>query len=286
MVSAFTGVYPCAGGQLLRRVPKVCVNLTVRDRPGPRCRPRRSLVMQQELQLGRDEVSSTLPSDGQVTLSVNPVQELKDVVSRSGFVGMDDRSEQEQSRIRELLRQLESTPSARPETAVFSEFALAGKWQLLFSSSPSKASPDVKVQAVYQTFDAENKKMTSSCAWTFIAATEEDNVDAILSIESSYSFPNESALVKFEVLSHQLSVVPRLNSAGEKLTAKLPEDLQALVERLQGNIPIEIWDPSGLVDPATFMNPDFRVSCFLDDRIRGVRSVFKRCSEPVSGIEL
>jgi hypothetical protein len=224
-----------------------------------------------------------------VNLNVGPVQHSVDTkprtpaeeaktnllnVARSCVDAELDRTS-ELEHVRKLLKALESTPDARPETAIFAEFALSGVWEAAFSTSPTRPCPEIQTHQLTQTWDISKKTVTNSCVWTLRSTNENGSVDAVLDITSSYSFQDDTPIVDIDAPSHQLRVLERKPNATEP-ACSLPGDLQGLIEKLQASLPLEFWDCSGQIDPATYMDVDFRVSCMLGERLQGVRSVYKR----------
>lgn len=93
---------------------------------------------------------------------------------------------------------------------------------------------------------------------------------AYLWVISAYQFHSAGRL-RVQLREHKVKILQRQD--GEK--NKMPGDLQALITKLQLALPIEFFDPSGLLD-VTYIEPDFRLARFMGKRLAGVRNVFVR----------
>jgi hypothetical protein len=235
-------------------------------------------AQEQQPELGVTSTVSTSPPplpSSTLSVSVHPKETLLAILA----LPMAEQGDQLES-IRRLLLELESMPSARPGTPLFTEFAMAGEWEPIFSTSPFSAGGNVHVRRLFQRVDSESKEITNSCHWTYRPGDDNGDdgagVDAIIDIVSSYAFTNDSALVNITVKSHLMRVVDRVDG---KKSGSLPADLQSVIEELQRSLPIEFWDPSGGLDPTTFVDPWFRISCQIG-RLQGIRTVYRRKEAP------
>jgi hypothetical protein len=254
--------------------PRVCIfrqsHAPVTSRQHQRIVPR-AAAQQQHHPVYRAPIPASSAPPAGASLSTGPKEELLAILALPA-----NEQTARVDRIRELLLTLESVPNARPETSLFTEFALAGKWELLFSTSPFSVGQNVRVRELLQNVNSETKEITNSCHWTYVPDSvgdkEIESVDAVIDIASTYAFQGESPLIDVTVKSHQMRVADRSDG---KPSGALPDNLQSVIEELQRSLPIEFWDPSGGLDPATFVDPWFRISCQIG-RLQGVRGVFRR----------
>lgn len=272
MVAFAIAAASCGVGSPLLQGPLLCaLEQQPLRRVASRSRRRQRSTLPVASSMG-SQAGTASPAKGTGEVAAGtPQRELLDIVCRSDGVNR-------RARVLELIRELEAIPNARPETALFAEFALAasgGRWEMNFSTSPVTLDELIRVRKLIQTIDAEEKTLTNSCFWTLVGDDGAD-IECVLDIRCKYSFSDDSPLIEVVVDSHQLQVLPQSDG---KESPKLPSDLQSLIQRLQGSLPLEIWDPSGGQDPATFMDPDCRIACMLTEKLQGVRTVYKRIDE-------
>ena len=179
--------------------------------------------------------------------------------------------------IGEVERQILNLESLNitPITDSFTEMGLEGSWDLLFSSTKVRSRSSIIIRKIGQIFDTENKKMINQTIWTFPSKNGNDQIEAKLSVECTYKFVGPGRL-KISVDNHQVRILER--SDGKK--NDLPDDLQRLILDLQLSLPVEFFNPNGLMD-ISYMEPSFRLSRFLGKRVAGVRDVFIRSEEKV-----
>lgn len=213
------------------------------------------------------------PASSPVDAKEQTKQEFLRVARNRGIVELEKSGELKH--VRDLMLELEATPDARPETAVFTEFALSGTLELAFSTSPTGCCDDIRIDQLLQIVDPAAKTITNSCRWTLLAGEENEQVSAKLDVVSGYSFQDDSAIMTFDAPSHQLHLLED-ESAPDGKSPSFPTDIQAVIARLQSSLPKEFWDSSGQVDPATFMDFNFRIACAISERLQGIRTVFTR----------
>lgn len=178
----------------------------------------------------------------------------------------DDAQIQEVER---LILQLEGL-GMTPITEGFTEIGLAGNWKLLFSSTRTRPKSRIRIRKIGQTIDPEEKKLINKANWSFTAKDGIHLINANLSVNCSYKFVGPG---RFDVAVEGHKVTILGSDDGEKYD--LPEDLKALIGELQLALPIDFFDPSGLVD-VSYMEPNFRLARFVGKRIAGVRNIFVR----------
>jgi hypothetical protein len=194
-----------------------------------------------------------------------------------GAISMKNSQERADS-IRALILDLESMPNARPGTAEFCAFALSGDWEMLFSSSPSRSPARICIRRMIQSFDVLQKTIKNTCHWMLSSDGIGQDVDAVIEVSGTYSFKNGGPLFEVQVVSHEIRL---LEGKHGRTNGVLPDDLQAVVMDLQRSLPAEFFDPSGTFE-ITHLDPNFRISCMVGERLFGVRNVFTRCGPPMS----
>lgn len=255
-------------GLVFQNGPSSAMRLRTTPRlPGPVYRPRRKPLAV------RASAMNAKPASSPVDAKEETKEEFLRVALNRRTAELEEAGELKH--VRDLLLKLEATPDARPETAVFTEFALSGTWELSFSTSPTRGWDDIQIDRLLQIVDPAAKTITNSCLWSLQTAEENEKLTAKLDIVSGYSFQDDSAIMNVDVPSHQLRLVEDDSASGGK-SPSFPSDIQSIIERLQSSLPKEFWDSSGQVDPATFMDFDFRIACVISERLQGIRSVYTR----------
>lgn len=253
----------CSGLVPRHGLPNAVQSRVSRRLPRPIFRPRRAPLAARVPSMSAKSTSSAVDAKAEL-LRVVPNRSVAEL-EKSG----------ELKRVRDLLLELEAATDARPETATFTEFALSGTWEFAFSTSPTRPWDDIRIEELVQIVDPAAKTITNSCRWTLLGGEEHEQVKAKLDIVSGYSFPDESAIMLVGAPSHQLRLVEDEPSAAGKAPS-FPDDIQSVIERLQAAVPMEFWDSSGQVDPATYMDFEFRIACVIGERLQGLRSVYTR----------
>lgn len=171
-------------------------------------------------------------------------------------------------RVERSILRLESL-KVTPITPEFTEMALAGEWRLRFSSLRTRSNKTVRIRRITQRFEVQNKRLVNEVTWSFLAKNNKDYVNAVLSVVCPYVFVGPGRLdVSLE--KHNISITDREDGRPNELP-----DLQSVITDLRLALPIEHFDPSGLLD-ISYIEPDFRISRFLGKRLAGVRNVFTR----------
>lgn len=175
----------------------------------------------------------------------------------------------QRGQVEALILQLEAL-NAIPLTPAFTEMALSGHWRLLFSSMRTRTDGAIRIRQIGQIFDTQHKTLTNQVLWSFPSVDGSQQIMAYLWVISAYQFHGAGRL-RVQLREHKVKILQRQD--GEK--NKMPGDLQALITKLQLALPIEFFDPSGLLD-VTYIEPDFRLARFMGKRLAGVRNVFVR----------
>lgn len=175
------------------------------------------------------------------------------------------------------FRQVESLVNSLEEkympaqTLGFLNLAMAGEWQLLFSTNlASGRNPaQFRLRELFQRIETNNLEgnITNQALWDL--AEDQDHVfDATgtFSAVCSYSI-NQGARMVVELDDHVLK--PSRGS-------KFPQDVQGLVGRLHRAMPKEMFDPQDHAIDTTYLDHDLRIVRMTGPRLEGVRDIFIR----------
>lgn len=171
--------------------------------------------------------------------------------------------------IQQLIKALESR-WPKPSTSSFTELALSGEWNLLFSSTRTQPKDSVRIRSISQSFDIEKKLMLNSARWSFPNRSGSDEIFAELIVTNEYSFV-EAGRLQIELKSHNV----RLEDRQDGKKHEMPEDMDRVIKEMQLSLPVEHFDPSGLVD-VSYLEPGHRIARFQGKRLAGVRNIFEK----------
>lgn len=220
-----------------------------------------------------DDVPNDVPDDTEADVSSDAGStgdKPKDVRERLLKVINRMVNDQRQTKeIEELIIKLESF-KLTPITPAFTELGLAGRWNLIFSSTRTKSKRNIRIRKIGQSFDTENKKVLNEALWSFPSKSGSEEIFANLTVLNSYKFVGPGRM-EVSLEDHKVEIVPR----EDKKPQDMPDDLKALITDMQLSLPVEFFDPSGLVD-VSFLDPSFRLARFVGKRAAGVRNVFTR----------
>lgn len=183
----------------------------------------------------------------------------------SSLINLDS----QHGKVEQLILELESL-NAKPVTDTFTEMALAGEWKLIFSSMTTKTDGSIRIRKIGQKIDPEKKKLINEVLWSFPSVDGTGNIDAYLWAECDYKFVAPGRL-QVETPSHSVKIVE--TEDGKKQT--LPDDMQKVITALRSALPIDFFEPQGLLD-VSYIEPNFRLGRFVGKRLAGVRNVFVR----------
>lgn len=172
-------------------------------------------------------------------------------------------------KVEQLILQLESI-NAKPITDTFTELALSGKWRLVFSSMRTQTDGNIRIRQIGQIFDTEKKTLTNQVLWSFPSADGNQEISAYLWVICEYKFVGAGRL-EVSIMEHKVKILQGKDGA----KSNLPEDMEALIMTLRRALPIDFFDPSGLLD-VSYIEPNFRLARFVGKRLAGVRNVFVR----------
>lgn len=178
--------------------------------------------------------------------------------------------EEEFRRVEELVNALEDK-YVPAQTLGFLNLAMAGEWQLLFSTNlASGGNPaQFRMRELFQRIETRNLEgnITNQAVWDL--AEDEDFVfdsTGSFSAVCSYSI-NQGARMVVDLEEHVLK--PARGS-------KIPKDVQGLVGRLHRAMPKEMFDPNNHAIDTTYLDADLRIARMTGPRLEGVRDIFIR----------
>lgn len=158
------------------------------------------------------------------------------------------------------------------QTLGFLNMAMAGEWQLLFSTNLASRGGNpaqFRLRELFQRIDTQNLEgtITNQALWDL--AEEEDGVfDATGTFSAVCSYTiNQGARMVVELEDHVLK--PARGS-------KIPHDVQGLVGRLHGAMPKELFDPQEHAIDTTYLDANLRIVRMTGPRLEGVRDIFIR----------
>ena len=177
----------------------------------------------------------------------------------------------------EEFRQVETLVNALEEKYVpaqtlgFLNLAMAGEWQLLFSTNlASGGNPaQFRLRELIQRIDTRNLEgnITNQALWD-LAEDEDFNFDATGTFSAVCSYTiNQGARMVVDLEDHILR--PARGS-------KIPQDVQGLVGRLHRAMPKEMFDPQDHAIDTTYLDADLRIVRMTGPRLEGVRDIFIR----------
>ncbi|KAL9180172.1 hypothetical protein ACHAXT_008142 [Thalassiosira profunda] len=156
------------------------------------------------------------------------------------------------------------------QTLDFLNLAMAGEWQLLFSTNlMGRPSRKLRLRELVQNIKAEgfNGTLTNLAQWDY-AEEEEGAFDATghFAVKCSYSI-NQGARMVVDLNEHE--VRPARGS-------KIPSDVPELVGLLHRAIPKEIFDPNAHAMDTTYLDADLRIVRLTGPNHEGVRNIWMR----------
>lgn len=191
-------------------------------------------------------------------------QELLDLLS--SMTGQEEDFRQ----VEKLVNTLEEK-YVPAQTLGFLNLAMAGEWQLLFSTNLAGGGnpAQFRLRELFQRIETDNLDgtITNQAVWDL--AEDEDNVfDATgtFSAVCSYSI-NQGARMVPDLKDHILN--PARGS-------KIPKDIQGLVGRLHRAMPKEMFDPQDHAMDTTYLDADLRIVRMTGPKLEGVRDIFAR----------
>ena len=162
-----------------------------------------------------------------------------------------------------------------PATAQFTELGLHGApWKFVFSSMRTVPQGSVRLRHLEQRIGRTPNNigyLVNRVLWSFESAENDGaTIHAELLVRCTFTFVG-AVRMEVKLQAHEVRFLERKD--GKKIN--IPSNMDTLVVELQRALPMEFFDPSGLIE-VTFLEPQFRIVRFLGKRIAGVRNVFTR----------
>jgi PAP_fibrillin len=233
---------------------------------------------------GRHELSSALGSTGMEWLLADDVE-----IERDGNIVEDLDSlkiEEIKGKLLDLLPRMMGTPEefrsveayvnaledryTPVQTIGFLNLAMAGEWQLLFSTNLAGGpKTSFRLREMYQRImsDSFAGEVENQVLWD-LADNEELNFDAsgTFTVKCSYKI-NQGARMVLELDDHVIKLAKG---------SAVPKDVEGLVGKLHRAMPKELFDPNDHAMDTTYLDANVRIVRMTGPRFEGVRNIFIR----------
>mmetsp|Transcript_16230 Transcript_16230/g.26556 ORF Transcript_16230/g.26556 Transcript_16230/m.26556 type:complete len:278 (+) Transcript_16230:78-911(+) len=178
-------------------------------------------------------------------------------------------SEEEYRAVESYVNLLEEKYSP-VQTIGFLNLAMAGEWQLLFSTNlTGRPNRKLRMTELIQRIEADGfgGKLINSAQWSY-ADNEEGTFDTngSFNIKCSYNI-NQGARMVIDLDQHELRPA---NGSG------IPSDVPAMVALLERAIPKEMFHPNDHAMDTTYLDADLRIARMTGAKYEGVRNIFFR----------
>jgi hypothetical protein len=181
--------------------------------------------------------------------------------------------EQEFRRVEDLVNALEDR-YVPAQTLDFLNMAIAGNWQLLFSTNLSGTpNPNkFRLRELIQKIDCQKLRgrITNLATWDLAqenaSAANIFDCTGSFSVECSYSI-NQGARMILDLNNHVLNLAPG---------SAVPADAPNLVGLLHRAMPKEMFDPTDHAVDTTYLDANLRIARYTGPRLEGVRGIFIR----------
>lgn len=156
------------------------------------------------------------------------------------------------------------------QTIGFLNLAMAGEWQLLFSTNlTGTPNRKLRLRELVQKIEADGfgGSLTNSAQWDY-ADNEEGIFDSTgtFNIKCVYKI-NQGSRMVIDLDGHELR--PAKGSG-------VPSDVPAMVGLLNRAIPKEMFDPNDHAMDTTYLDADLRIGRMSGSKFEGVRNIFFR----------
>lgn len=147
-----------------------------------------------------------------------------------------------------IIRSLESQYMLTPiQTSQFLNYAICGKWKLIYSSFPTPKADNTLIYDIDQIInpgDGSYGEINNIINWKL----ERENDDACgkLTVSCSYNMTSRGGL-EITLKDHILNV------------EKIPKNVQELLVTMQRTIPFEFFDPNEYIATNTFIDPKLKI---------------------------
>ena len=155
------------------------------------------------------------------------------------------------------------------QTLDFLNLAMAGDWQLLFSTNLlGRPNRRLRLRELVQRIETNgfDGSLTNVAQWDYAEDGEVFDANGNFSIKCSYSISRGSRMA-VDLKDHELR--PAWGS-------RIPEDVPTLVGYLHRAIPREIFDPDGHSMDTTYLDANLRIIRLTGSNHEGVRNVYMR----------
>lgn len=189
-------------------------------------------------------------------------RELVDLISRI------QGSEEEYRAIQDHINFLEAEYVA-VQTLDFLNMAIAGDWQLLFSTNLlGRPARKLRLREMIQRVEPDklNGTLTNIASWDYAETGEQFDSSGNFSAVCTYSI-NQGARMVVDLKDHELR--PAKGSS-------IPSDVPGLVGLLHRAMPKELFDPSAHALDTTYLDADIRIVRLTGPQHEGVRNIFMR----------
>lgn len=198
-----------------------------------------------------------------------PVKELKDLSSselKDRLVSLLSRStgkQEENDEISEIVNALESAYSP-VQTVDFFNMAMAGDWQLLFSTN-RLGVPDAKlrlrelIQRIQPTdIKAKHGNLTNIASWALANNGMHFDMYGTLSVKNEYELNSQGAArMEVSLRNHLIEL-----GKGSKAHKSVLNDIPDLLLTIRMAMPFELFDPNDMSMDTTYLDSDFRIVRF------------------------
>ena len=155
------------------------------------------------------------------------------------------------------------------QTLDFLNLAMAGEWQLLFSTNLSSGpKPNFRLRELFQRVNASSLEgiVENHAAWDL--ADDGSTFDSFGSFTAKCSYSiNQGARMVLNLEDHVLEL-------GKG--SAVPKDIETLIGLLHRAMPKELFDPNDHAMDTTYLDGDLRIVRMTGPRFEGVRDIFFR----------
>lgn len=210
-----------------------------------------------------------LKSPEQKDITLKSVLQLKNelLTLLSSMKGSDDEFRQVESLVNRLEEAYQPV-----QTLDFFNLAVAGEWQLLFSTNLRTAAPQpnrFRLRELTQRVVCQGREgsLVNSATWDLAEQGDARfGATGTFSIICSYRITQGARRI-IEVQDHVLE--PARGSS-------IPENVPALVGLLHRSIPRELFDPSDHAIDVTYLDANVKIVRYTGRTLEGVRDIFIR----------
>lgn len=155
------------------------------------------------------------------------------------------------------------------QTLDFLNLAMAGEWQLLFSTNLADGpKPGFRLREMFQRIEADSLEgaVTNQVTWDLADDGITFDASGTFTVKCSYQI-NQGARMVMDLEDHIIELAKG---------SVVPKDVEALVGRLYRAMPKELFDPSDHAMDTTYLDGDLRIARMTGSRFEAVRDIFIR----------